>query len=436
MIEFAFSRFEDAISVPSVEALLQHPRYNEIQRLEIRSEKDLTDLTTLPPNLENLVISQTFLWNIGAIPAGVRHLCLRDNRLKAIPDMSQCTGLEEVDLAHNDIPELGGPLPPNVRVMDVSYNRLQNVNYDLIPQTVARLDLSFNYLTAPPPSQAFVGRYIAVDHNEFDKFRSFVPPSHMPQPTGVGRVPPPSALPGPAVSVTKTEATRVYADAQNVHHHQIQNHAHACIQRLYKVPCTVRSNYLQEIIGRYRLYKQSRRTVMQRIFGRDPASYLPLQRWCDDRTRHSTLGVNFGDLLRQVWSVLCAQSNAAEIEKVLFQDLEDARDVCFTGRMTRIVNTLNGFVEGIQLSLASTQEQVQQEMATLMRAIETEKLTEAAAVERAEKLLKGFEVPPAQQSHWLRAVRDLFEEEEEEEPAEKPGEVEAKGGDRVEVATL
>jgi hypothetical protein len=108
--------------------------------------------------------------------------------------------------------------------------------------------------------------------------------------------------------------------------------------------------------------------------------------------------------------VVCAQPNRAEIERVLFQDLEDARDVCFTGRMTRIVNSLNGFVEGINLSLSSTKEQVQQEMGALLRAIETEKLSETEALARATKLLNGYDVPASEQSGWLQAIKDLFED--------------------------
>ena len=72
--------------------------------------------------------------------------------------------------------------------------------------------------------------------------------------------------------------------------------------------------------------------------------------------------------------------------------------VCFTGQVTRIANTLSGFIEGVQIRISTT-EQINNAMSAVMRRCDKDTTLDART--EAEKILDELKVPKEQQGTWL-----------------------------------
>ena len=71
-----------------------------------------------------------------------------------------------------------------------------------------------------------------------------------------------------------------------------------------------------------------------------------------DESVHTELNLAFSDLLILVWNRILLSPHADEIKAVLNTEMKDAECKCFTGRISRLLNCLNGFdpLVAIQIS--------------------------------------------------------------------------------------
>ena len=60
---------------------------------------------------------------------------------------------------------------------------------------------------------------------------------------------------------------------------------------------------------------------------------------CGMREVVSRNGVTYGQIFERIWAISQIHEHKIEIRKVLRQEIESGRSVCFTGRITRLVNT-------------------------------------------------------------------------------------------------
>jgi hypothetical protein len=72
--------------------------------------------------------------------------------------------------------------------------------------------------------------------------------------------------------------------------------------------------------------------------------------------KHSVYQMTFGDVLYKVYSVICCLQNKRMLLNILHDELKDGQNTCLTGQITRMVNTLNGFVSGINVSISRNEE--------------------------------------------------------------------------------
>jgi len=74
--------------------------------------------------------------------------------------------------------------------------------------------------------------------------------------------------------------------------------------------------------------------------------------YSEEDERHSTLGVTFRDLFNAVWTTIAGHPHRDEIKQILNRELEDAECKCFTGRLSRLVNCLNGFDDRVSIQIS------------------------------------------------------------------------------------
>jgi hypothetical protein len=66
--------------------------------------------------------------------------------------------------------------------------------------------------------------------------------------------------------------------------------------------------------------------------------------------------ITYSDLLIYVWSRIVKSENKDEILKVLNLEISDGLCMCFTGRLTRLLNTLVGFFPDIELQISDSEQ--------------------------------------------------------------------------------
>ncbi len=131
----------------------------------------------------------------------------------------------------------------------------------------------------------------------------------------------------------------IYNDKQNVHNHTIQSSFRNSLTNLLKDKLTIDLETVKnEIISSDILTEQSKREILN---------------YCDDPTEHSTYLITYSDLLIYVWSRI---RNKDEILKILNQEITDGLCMCFTGRMTRLLNVLVGFYDDIELQISDSEQ--------------------------------------------------------------------------------
>ena len=75
----------------------------------------------------------------------------------------------------------------------------------------------------------------------------------------------------------------------------------------------------------------------------------------DDEFVHSVHSLTMKEIIKRVWTIIALetdQKKKKEMAKVFKDELYHGKGLCFTGRFTRVVNCLCGFVEGINIEVS------------------------------------------------------------------------------------
>ena len=73
---------------------------------------------------------------------------------------------------------------------------------------------------------------------------------------------------------------------------------------------------------------------------------------CNNNTVHCTLNITYLDLFKRVISIIETKENKNDILEIMNQEIIDSSDKCFTGKMSRLINVLNGNDERINIKIS------------------------------------------------------------------------------------
>ena len=138
------------------------------------------------------------------------------------------------------------------------------------------------------------------------------------------------------------DAQGVYNDRQSVHNSGIQTSIKDSIMRLLSVKPTYDFEGVTALV-------LSDQTLT--LFAKES-----LVEYCKDESVHTVLNLTFSDLLTAVWNRIVANENAVEIKAVLNTEMMDAECKCFTGRISRLVNCLNGFDSSVEITINDSEQ--------------------------------------------------------------------------------
>ena len=132
----------------------------------------------------------------------------------------------------------------------------------------------------------------------------------------------------------------IYTDHQNVHNHNIQECIRKSISNIINISPTIQS-LSDYIVNNIILTEQSKQLLFEYI---------------EDKTIHSTLLITFEELLLHTMSVIDKNEHMDEILKIMNIELDDSLCKCYTGRMSRIINCLNGFSDLVQVQISESEQ--------------------------------------------------------------------------------
>ena len=127
----------------------------------------------------------------------------------------------------------------------------------------------------------------------------------------------------------------IYSDTQNVHDTSIQSSLTISINNIIK-GSKMSENELYDSMYNSELTQSVLANIFKNI---------------NDKTIHEKTGCTYLDILCYVFKYICDSEHYNDLIKVLEQEIIDGSDLCFVGRLTRLVNVLSGYHEGVNLTI-------------------------------------------------------------------------------------
>lgn len=147
-------------------------------------------------------------------------------------------------------------------------------------------------------------------------------------------------------------------------HRNVRNHG-----GLYRDTQNVHASSIQESIKKSLItlfndtYEADKDTVVAAIVAdesiEDKNKQLLIGYIHDDKETHSTLYCTFFDAFMKVYGRICGCADLdrrTELYKRLNEELDEAECKCFTGRLSRMVNVLNGFFDDIEIGISDNEQ--------------------------------------------------------------------------------
>lgn len=138
-----------------------------------------------------------------------------------------------------------------------------------------------------------------------------------------------------------------------------------------------------------------------------------LQKYCDSEDVHSTLFVTYKDVAERIFGWLNKQSDETwnQVIAILETELKASANICFTGRLGRLVSTLDGFHPGVRIAI-STSDQISNRVLKVIEKFRAENQEWTADVSEMLKKkifqeLKELELSEEDAKAWIESVNDL-----------------------------
>ena len=177
-------------------------------------------------------------------------------------------------------------------------------------------------------------------------------------------------------------------DPQSVHRSSVQDTIQKGLDFLMAIPVPPVMNAFHEILNEYmsaNLFRSKRPICHAFAIDLDTLS-----------VQIGTQLIVYTDLLDHLWSYIKEHRYRTELVKRLMEELEDGLDSCGNGKVSRLINVLAGFEEGI--AAIDLQEVFQTKMAALRSSPDR--------LHSAQELFREYMIPVDEQESWLQALAE------------------------------
>ena len=129
----------------------------------------------------------------------------------------------------------------------------------------------------------------------------------------------------------------VYNDNQNVHNSDINKSISKSIYAILNTP-KKNNDCMNDILCDPILTTETKESFVE---------------YCACNDVHSTLNVTFAEVLQSVWCIIQKHADSIEIKQILNAEMSESICKCFTGRLSRLINTLNGFDDRVCIMISN-----------------------------------------------------------------------------------
>jgi Leucine-rich repeat (LRR) protein len=280
----------------SVNQLTSLPEWQHLTNLQIINCSD-NKLTSLPEwqHLTNLQIINCSDNKLTSLPewqhfTNLQRIDCSDNKLTSLPEWQHLTNLQKIYCYNNKLTSLP------------EWHHLANLQI---------IDCNNNQLTSLPVGWIRLQNLMNIKY--YGNPIEYIPPNLQ------------------RIIQRQYNGQNIYQDTQNIHN--IQLSLHKSIEYLIKDKPSISIPQMKsEIINECIVHEL-------------------LLDYCNDNTIHSVLNVTFEEIFNAIWSKIRINEYKNEIIKILNIEMLDSECKCFTGRLTRLVNCLNGFDDNIKIEI-------------------------------------------------------------------------------------
>jgi len=386
-----------------IESYASSAMFNDL--IYLLFEKCFDDrLPLLPPNLQILICNDSKAVYFPELPRSITNVHFAKGKLEELPDMSALVNLEHLNLKDNYIQSIDHPLPPNLRSLDVSFNKMRTVRCSW-PLTVSHVNFNFNFmvhsLNLPPECSA------QCDHMYDDKLIMQRERERFAAVTAVEPIT--GTLTDRLATQTATVAwsNNVYANKQNVHAYSVQTGVSNSVSVIINKSGTVlidNPHLVRDVLAIYKKNDTLWKKICNVFRTMSMQGKPPLYKWCNEQLIHSIHGITFRELLLRVWSIIEQHEHRDALHDILRDELNASIGVCFTGRFSRVVNVLNGFIDGVDIGISSS-EQMQSRISHAVKMGQKQNKTNDAIKAEVGAILDEFKIErPHERQAWLDAV--------------------------------
>jgi Leucine-rich repeat (LRR) protein len=300
-----------------------------------------------PPNLEILNLKGNPITNLvpNNFPRKLKKLDISCCKIHEIVQGDFPPNLEMLDMSDNYITKLfGGCFPTNLKILNLNNCYIKKLVPHCFPLNLQKLVIYDNYITEIP--------LWMLDLRRLERFFWSGNPIENIHPLIDRWL---DRMYAHALNGDK----QVYSDKQNVHNSNIQRSFRSSLVNIMKdknliTLCECKNYIIENDI----LSEQIKRELMN---------------YCDDKTKHSVYYITFEDIFQYVISRILRHRDRNEIMKILEEEIKDTICKCFTGRMSRLVNVLNGYYDDISIQIG-TNEQISNIILMLQKKYKGEEL--------------------------------------------------------------
>jgi len=312
-------------------------------------------LTQLPenmnlPNLQNLYCSHNQLTklpeNMNFPNLKVLHCSY--NKLTQLHENMNLSNLQELNCSDNQLIQL--PENTNLQKLNCSYNKLTQLPKNMNLPNLLKLYCSNNELTQLPENMNFPNLQKLYCHcNKLTILPlcilNFIHLQEISYENNEVELSPQIARFIHGIQNGNTNSLNVYNDTQNIHNVNIQVSVKDSINNI-----TTRTDlpkFNQDDLIDYILQDNTLLNKEQLI------------EYSNDESVHSLLLLTFAEVLWYTLQTIIKDFDSdiqKEIKTILNQDINDAECKCFTGRINRVINCLNGFSPLVSIQISENEQ--------------------------------------------------------------------------------
>ena len=294
------------------------------------------------------------------------------NKLSNLDCLSNCTSLQQLWCSNNKLSNLDCLSNcTSLQYLDCCLNQLSNLDCLSNCTSLQELNCSNNQLTTLLPIRNLRNlNYVRYYNNPFEG----------PQHPAVLRI----------LDGNKSIGNNIYSDSQNVHDSEITKSVNTSINNLLKAHSkSLKSE--NEIINKLIDFKFSRIE--------DLMTYFKIE------DIHSYFNLTYFEIFQLVFSEIEHLDYSPEILRRLEEELNDASCMCFTGRISRTVNSLSGFSDLVSVNISETS-QINAVMTLIKNDFENNKIKEEELLDTVRNKLKEYNI----NEETIKFYQDIFHE--------------------------